>query len=745
MADGWIPKKHFVQKPMDLYAQMLKKRKLELIEPIAENKRPSKKQHQDMMNYYKLKRRAEDSSDEIMKKFRSNDALAIEEHHIKTKIPKKLLQEAFNIVAENVREAVESANLVHFTTPPSNRDIMAKVRSMGLKKEIELRESQFDGIKFMMYKEKLGYGSILAHEMGLGKTLVTLTLERITYDTEPGVTLVVTPTNVNTNWVQDSQKFFGNKIRMILYYGENKPWYSYKPNFGPKGEKRTRPLETWDIEAHDLLIVHYEAIATIWKKRVKDPIKNYLKTLTMENLGQYSGEKGDVQKDMLEQKFHALDWSDFERSRANSNWVNVSIKRDNKSVKMVGSVLGFYYKRIVCDEGHRMKNCKTQTAQMCATINAKYKHALSGTPDFNMITDLWSILNFIRVPNLITEKEFSDSAGVLKKVAGINNMGQTSMSQVLEKIDILRTKINSGEMLNWNENKARVIIDLMDEWMQKITKNSIALATKDLESMIVEKTKYEEDGWDILHFAIEGIPAAYSKVIRFDVPPVMKVIHESIRQKKREELNRGDIQNQGAFLFETITHLQKLISNPRDVDPAIYEKYCNPELVTELLAMPVPKIEMIIRYKEEYMSDGKKGLIFCKFKGAVERIHRELSEYGIKCVFVTGDIKQEARGDIYQEFKSDPDCVFLITTHCSATGINLTEGCHVIFEIPSWNKAEDRQCYSRTHRKGQQDEVRVAYLVARDTIDENVIRKAESKEMLGSSISIKDKRDILGY
>lgn len=71
--------------------------------------------------------------------------------------------------------------------------------------QAELRQYQVEGFRWLSRLSRMGAGACLADDMGLGKTVQALAaiLER----TAKGPTLVVAPTSVVTNWVDEARRF----------------------------------------------------------------------------------------------------------------------------------------------------------------------------------------------------------------------------------------------------------------------------------------------------------------------------------------------------------------------------------------------------------------------------------------------------------------------------------------------------------------------------------------------------------
>ena len=78
--------------------------------------------------------------------------------------------------------------------------------------------------------------------------------------------------------------------------------------------------------------------------------------------------------------------------------------------------------------------------------------------------------------------------------------------------------------------------------------------------------------------------------------------------------------------------------------------------------------------------------------------------------------------------------MFLISLKAGGTGLNLTAADVVIHYDPWWNLAAQNQATDRAHRIGQKKRVSVFRLIARDTIEEGVLKLQEQKRELNEQV-----------
>ena len=105
------------------------------------------------------------------------------------------------------------------------------------------------------------------------------------------------------------------------------------------------------------------------------------------------------------------------------------------------------------------------------------------------------------------------------------------------------------------------------------------------------------------------------------------------------------------------------------------------------------------------------------------------------------------RRDMVHHFQTNPDIfVFLLSTRAGGLGINLTAADTVIFYESDWNPTMDLQAMDRAHRLGQTKDVTVYRFVCRETIEENIIRRAREKETVQQLVMtgqmMKDATDV---
>ena len=126
----------------------------------------------------------------------------------------------------------------------------------------------------------------------------------------------------------------------------------------------------------------------------------------------------------------------------------------------------------------------------------------------------------------------------------------------------------------------------------------------------------------------------------------------------------------------------------------------------------------------EYIENKKKVVVFCTHKKTVS----DLNNLYQQSVVITGEVKPEERMRAIDKFETDPETLFLFCTiQTTGTGFNLTASSEVLFMELGWTPAEHKQAEDRCWRIGQKNKVNINYLIAINTIDEDIVEILNNK------------------
>ncbi|MDF2699300.1 MAG: SNF2-related protein [Haloplasmataceae bacterium] len=197
-----------------------------------------------------------------------------------------------------------------------------------------------------------------------------------------------------------------------------------------------------------------------------------------------------------------------------------------------------------------------------------------------------------------------------------------------------------------------------------------------------------------------------------------------IKEQLSEKIETSGFNNSKIIILSMLTRLRQLC--------------CHPSLYYEDYQDESAKLNMCIDLIESSKASGHKILLFSQFTSMLDIIKTKLIENEVSHYVLEGSTKKEERKRLVEEFNQDDTTVFLISLKAGGTGLNLTAADVVIHYDPWWNISAQNQATDRTHRIGQKNNVTVYKLIAKDTIEEKILKLQENKQLLSDSIIVED-------
>jgi SNF2 family DNA or RNA helicase len=320
----------------------------------------------------------------------------------------------------------------------------------------------------------------------------------------------------------------------------------------------------------------------------------------------------------------------------------------------------------VLDEAQKIKNAVTKSAQAVRQIEARWRLALTGTPLENHLGELWSIFRSV--------------------CPGLLGSWERFRERFAEPIE--RQK---------DPHRRRALSRLIRPFILRRTKSEVLEELPQRTEMIrtAEMTKAERQRYEAARLAAladltgigddDGGKRAGNKDRRFEV-------------------------------LAALTRLRQLA--------------CHPKLVDDEWPGGSAKLELFMEIVEELRESGHRALVFSQFVQHLSLIRGALDAAGITYQYLDGQTppkERERRVDAFQRGEGE---LFLISLKAGGTGLNLTAADYVIHMDPWWNPAVEDQATDRAHRIGQTRPVTVYRLVAKDTIEEQILALHASKRTL---------------
>ncbi|KAI5742804.1 hypothetical protein M8J77_011475 [Diaphorina citri] len=593
----------------------------------------------------------------------------------------------------------------------------------------KLKPHQVEGVRFMfnacfesaqqIKKNKAGSGCILAHCMGLGKTLqvVTLVHTLMTHQelTKVNRVMVVTPLNTVSNWVDE----FDNWLKKINNGDDIETFNLIKSK---KDYERSYTLNCW-FEEGGVLIIGYEMFRNLINKR---GLSKKVKTI--------------VQKTLLDP----------------------------------GPDL------VVCDEGHILKNETSAVSKAMCQIRTLRRIILTGTPLQNNLEEYHCMVQFVK-PNLLGDrKEFKNrfanpinngqyidstprDVKIMKRRAHVlykmlDGIVQRKDYNVLTpflppkyeyvisiKLTDLQIKLYSHYLqshVNTGDNKPRLFADyqtLKLVWThpyalksasvhrQKRQEAKLSDSEGSLRDFIDDDDEEEEDGSD-------GSSGSATPPPRKKTRAGVKAAKESGEPVVSEEEKEEEAEAQFWWTnlvsdedIEDITNSNKLLAF------MFVLKQCE-EIGDKLLVFSqsletLSLLEYFLNRIDEASQDGTLDQNLSQFQASWT--------LGLDYFRLDGSSSSEDRSYWVKSFNNPTNLrarLFLISTKAGGLGINLVAANRVIIFDVSWNPSHDIQSIFRVFRFGQTKPCYIYRFLAQGTMEEKIYDRQVAKQSMSCRV-----------
>ncbi|XP_006880422.1 PREDICTED: lymphoid-specific helicase isoform X1 [Elephantulus edwardii] len=396
-----------------------------------------------------------------------------------------------------------------------------------------------------------------------------------------------------------------------------------------------------------------------------------------------------------------------------------------------------YWKYLIVDEGHRIKNMKCRLIRELKRFNAENKLLLTGTPLQNNLSELWSLLNFL-LPDVFDDlKSFESWFDI------------TSLSETAEDIIAKEREQNVLHMLH----------QILTPFLLRRLKSDVALEVPPKREVVVYaplSKKQETFYTAIVNRTIANMFGSSEKEIVESSPTGRP------KRRTRKSINYSEIGDCPSELENLINQMQPEVDQERAIVEMnipveaevnlklqnimmLLRKCCNHPYLIEY---PIDPVTQEFKIDEELVTNSGKFLILdrmlpeLKCRGhkvlLFSQMTRMLDILMDYCHFrnfsfsrLDGSMSYSEREKNMHNFNTDPEVfIFLVSTRAGGLGINLTAADTVIIYDSDWNPQSDLQAQDRCHRIGQTKPVVVYRLVTANTVDQKIVERAAAKRKL---------------
>ncbi|MGE4560414.1 MAG: DEAD/DEAH box helicase [Desulfobulbus sp.] len=222
---------------------------------------------------------------------------------------------------------------------------------------------------------------------------------------------------------------------------------------------------------------------------------------------------------------------------------------------------------------------------------------------------------------------------------------------------------------------------------------------------------------------LEELPPRTEVMLEVELSPEETAFYEALRQQALERIEAEEGETGGSQPMRILAEITRL-----------RQACCHPRLLVPESALHGSKLALFGEVVAELLENGHKALVFSQFVGHLALIREYLDNHSIGYRYLDGSTPPKQRQREVDAFQAGEGDLFLISLKAGGLGLNLTAADYVIHMDPWWNPAVEDQASDRAHRIGQERPVTVYRLVAKNTIEEKIVRLHAEKRDLADSL-----------
>jgi len=374
-----------------------------------------------------------------------------------------------------------------------------------------------------------------------------------------------------------------------------------------------------------------------------------------------------------------------------------------------------YWRYVILDEGHMIKNEETIIAQTVRSMHCEAKIVITGTPLQNNLHEFWSILNYLE-PDLFNASDAFDDAFDISGTEHSVDKGLLGKAHSLAKVMMIRRTKGVVEKSIPPKVEKRVVCPLSP--MQTLWYKRLLLKDRDIL-------------YDIDFDGVDEAGTKGSSAVKSSAPSAKGA---TMLPHLKKDFKR---------LAMLLAQLRKVCNHPFLINGAEEEAGtvgADGEFLTnELLVSSSGKLNVLDRLLVRLKSAGHRVVIFSQFTKTLDILEDYMGmRFGEKSYRrLDGSVNRVQRTIDIRFFNTErsPIFAFLMSTRAGGLGVNLQTADTVILFDSDWNPQADMQAMARVHRIGQRKVVHVYRLVSGGTVEERIVQRAEKKIFLDQMVN----------
>ena len=397
--------------------------------------------------------------------------------------------------------------------------------------------------------------------------------------------------------------------------------------------------------------------------------------------------------------------------------------------EMLVSEVNFFKRKymwttVIVDEGHRLKNEKSQLSEKLRSVPCLSRVILTGTPLQNNLRELWALLHFLS-PEIFTQNSLARFEDGFDLVRGVIDSNLLRRARKLLCVFMLRRVKDQVNIVLPSRKEITMLVPLTSHQVEVYKQLLCGLDSDTIETVMRESVSHTN-----------APSSAMSRESSHQTLTAENDPKKIPKKSSKESLSTMSVDTDWRKLMNLLLQLRKVCNHTYllpDLMPDPYE-------IDEEIVNGSGKLKMLDRMLPKLKEDGHRVLIFSQFTSMLDILedYCELREYSF--VRLDGETNRVQRRLDVRRFNSPNSqlFIFLISTRAGGLGLNLASADTVILYDSDWNPQVDLQAMERAHRIGQTKPVRVYRLVCQGSIEERMVSRAEKKLFLNAMVAEAD-------
>ncbi|KAJ8259922.1 hypothetical protein GJAV_G00175010 [Gymnothorax javanicus] len=620
--------------------------------------------------------------------------------------------------------------LVNINHPANEKDLFLSPQLARAAKP-----HQIGGIRFLYdnlveslerYTNSSGFGCILAHSMGLGKTLQVISfIDILLRHTGARTVLTIVPVNTLQNWLAEFNTWLPAPEALSAENGPEKIAPRTFRVHVLSDEHRTTAsranvVSEW-AEGGGVLLMGYEMFRLLSLKK--------------------SFVSGRKKKSKKPSGPVIIDLDEEERQQELLKDIERALSQPGPDV-------------VICDEGHRIKNFHSGSSQALKSVRSRRRVVLTGYPLQNNLMEYWCMVDFVRPDFLGTRQEFSNMferpilngqcVDSTPKDVRLMRYRSHVLHSLLEGFvqrrghDVLKTDLPQKEETVILVHLSPLQRALYTQFMRRFREagGSGWLGLNPLKAFCVCCKIWNHP--DVLFEALQKENLANEQDL--DLDDATLSLKSKPQDASHSKLNvagqsLGALQDRNNQVI-TYEWAKDIMAN---YQTGVLENSAKMVLLFHLIEESVTRGDKILVFSqslstltviEEFLA--KRPIPPCKAASESNTWIRNINYYRLD-----GSTSSAERERLINQFNSPENhttWLFLLSTRAGCLGVNLTGANRVVVFDASWNPCHDAQAVCRVYRYGQSKACHIYRLVCDFTLERKIYDRQVSKQGMSDRV-----------